>query len=79
MSFQRPEAPRIRTPHGRSPLGRRNRREGGQVLTVGYRRYVEAVLAPGQRTGIDAALISAYGDLVRRLATAVRRRVPQAA
>jgi hypothetical protein len=95
MSFQRHETPRIRTPHGRTPLGRRSGREGGQVLTVGFRRYVEAVLTPEQpslardldaaldlvqdimeyerRTEIDAALVSAYGKLMRQLATAVRQ------
>jgi hypothetical protein len=95
MSFQPHEAHRIRIPHGRTALGRRDGREGGQLLTVGFRRYVEAVLSPEQpslagdldaaldlvqdimeyerRTEIDAALISAYGNLMRQLATAVRQ------
>ncbi len=95
MSFQRHENPRIRTPHGRSRLGRRSGREGGQALTVGFHRYVEAVLAPEQpslagdldaaldlvqdameyerRPEIDASLISAHGELMRQLATAVRQ------
>jgi hypothetical protein len=94
MTFERHETPRIRTRHGRSPIGRRSGREGGQALTIGFRRYVEAVLAPERpslardldaaldlvqdimeyerRPEIDASLISAYGRLMRQLATAVR-------
>jgi hypothetical protein len=53
MNLQRHETPRIRTPHGSGPLGRRSGREGGQALTVGFRRYVEAVLSPDHSLAKD--------------------------
>ena len=71
MSSLRHETPRIRAPHGRTPLGRRGGREGGQALTVGFRRYVEAVLAPEQPSlarDLDAAL-----DLVQDIMEYARR------
>ena len=56
--LQRHENPRLRTPHGRGPIGRSGGREGGQVLTVGFRRYVEAVLSSDHSLArdIEAAL-----------------------
>jgi hypothetical protein len=58
MNLQRHETSRIRTPQGRVPITRRSGREGGQALTVGFRRYVEAVLSPDHSLArdLDAAL-----------------------
>ncbi len=58
MNLQRHETSRIRTPQGRGPIARRSGRESGQALTVGFRRYVEAVLSPDHSLAkdLDAAL-----------------------
>ncbi len=53
MNLQRHDTPRIRTPHARGPIARRSGREGGQALTVGFRRYVEAVLSPDHTLAKD--------------------------
>jgi hypothetical protein len=73
MHLQRQDTTRIRTPHARGGMSRRSGREGGQALTVGFRRYVEAVLSPDHSLAkdLDAALTLAQ-DLMeyeRRPAT----------
>lgn len=70
MNFHRHESSRVRAPH-RGEIARRTGREGGQALTVGFRRYVEAVLGNDEVSlarDLEAAL-----DLVQDIMEYERR------
>jgi len=71
MSLQRHEYARPRPQFGAAPPRRATGREGGQILTVGFRRYVEAILRadePSLSHDLDVTL-----DLVQDIMEYERR------